>query len=102
MVEILEKITRGEGEQQDIEILESLSHTVMNGSLCGLGQTAANPVLSTLRYFRNEYEQHITYKKCEAYVCRKLIGAPCQTTCPLGTEAWRYIAHIANGEYEEA
>ncbi|MCX6826166.1 MAG: FAD-dependent oxidoreductase, partial [candidate division Zixibacteria bacterium] len=58
--------------------------------------------LSTLRYFREEYIEHILDKKCSAGVCKELVGAPCQSACPLGTEAWRYVAHIARGEYEEA
>ena len=70
--------------------------------MCGLGQTAANPVLSTLRYFRDEYERHIVDQRCDAFVCNELVGAPCQSACPVGTEAWRYVAHIARGEYEEA
>jgi NADH-quinone oxidoreductase subunit F len=70
--------------------------------MCGLGQSAPNPVLSTLRYFRHEYEQHIIEKRCSAFVCKDLVGAPCQTACPLGTQAWRYVAHIGRGEYEQA
>jgi NADH-quinone oxidoreductase subunit F len=59
-------------------------------------------VLSTLRYFRDEYERHIIDKRCDAYVCKQLTGAPCQAACPVGTEAWRYAALITRGEYEEA
>jgi NADH-quinone oxidoreductase subunit F len=70
--------------------------------MCGLGQSAPNPVLSTLRYFREEYERHITDKRCDAFVCKELVGAPCQSACPLGTEAWRYVALIGRGQYEEA
>jgi NADH-quinone oxidoreductase subunit F len=70
--------------------------------MCGLGQSAPNPVLSTIRYFRDEYERHILDKRCDAFVCKELVGAPCQTACPIGTEAWRYVAHLARGEYEEA
>ena len=70
--------------------------------MCGLGQTASNPVLSTLRYFREEYIEHIQNKRCPAGVCKDLVGAPCQNACPLGTEAWRYIAHIQLGQFEEA
>lgn len=73
MVEILEKITSGNAEMADIEILESLSRTIKEGSLCGLGQTAPNPVLTTLKYFRNEYEQHIDEHRCAAAVCRELV-----------------------------
>ena len=73
MVEILEKITSGNAEMADIQILEDLCGTVKEGSLCGLGQTAPNPVLTTLKYFRNEYEQHIVEHRCAAAVCRELV-----------------------------
>jgi len=73
MLEILERITRGEGVEGDIEILEKLAVNVKKGSLCGLGQTAPNPVLTTIRYFRDEYEAHIYEKRCPAKQCRALI-----------------------------
>jgi NADH:ubiquinone oxidoreductase subunit F (NADH-binding) len=73
MLEILERITSGNGKEGDIELLENLGHYIRATSLCGLGMTAPNPVLSTLRYFRNEYEAHIRDKKCPAAVCRDLI-----------------------------
>ncbi|MCX6231751.1 MAG: NADH-quinone oxidoreductase subunit NuoF [Bacteroidetes bacterium] len=72
MLDILEDITSGKGNIEDIELLESLGEGIKKGSLCGLGQTAPNPVLTTLRYFRNEYEDHIIHKKCTAKVCREL------------------------------
>ncbi len=102
MLTILNRITGGQGEMSDLDRLQRLAETISSGSLCGLGQTAPNPVISTLRYFRAEYEQHIRDKKCSAAVCKGLVGAPCHATCPIGTEAWRYIAHIARGEYEDA
>ena len=102
MYEILDDISRGKGTLDHLALLEELAHAVKDTTLCGLGQTASNPVLSTLHYFRNEYERHILQKKCDAFVCKDLVGAPCQTACPLGTEAWRYVAHIQRGEYEEA
>jgi len=74
MVEILNRIVKGEGKPEDIDKLEELAQTVKNGSLCGLGQTAPNPVLTTLRYFRDEYEAHIYEKKCPAKVCTDLIA----------------------------
>ncbi len=74
MLEILEKITNGEGEEGDIEALESLAKVITDASLCGLGQTAANPVISTLKYFREEYEEHIRDKKCRAGVCQALLN----------------------------
>ena len=102
MFEILDDISKGKGTLEQMSLLEELANVVKDTTMCGLGQTASNPVLSTLRYFRDEYLEHIVHKHCSAGVCKELVGAPCQTTCPLGTEAWRYVAHIARGEYEDA
>jgi len=74
MLEILTRICEGKGKTEDIETLEKWSHIIQNTSLCGLGQTAPNPVLSTLRYFSHEYEAHIHEKRCTAGVCRALIA----------------------------
>ena len=73
LLEILQKITRGQGEMSDLDDLESLAASIADGALCGLGQTAANPILSTLRKFRHVYEEHIQEKKCSAGVCKDLI-----------------------------
>ena len=73
MLEILERITEGKGEPDDIQKLETLAYQIKNNSLCGLGQTAPNPVLTTLKYFRHEYEAHIFDKKCPAKVCKPLL-----------------------------
>lgn len=73
MLEILERITEGKGEAADIPKLEELAFQIKNNSLCGLGQTAPNPVLTTLKYFRHEYEAHIFDKKCPAKVCKPLL-----------------------------
>jgi len=73
LVEILTRITQGKGEERDIEKLEDLATTIKAGSLCGLGQTAPNPVLTTIQYFKNEYEAHIKDKSCPALVCKDLI-----------------------------
>ena len=94
MLEILERITRGEGRDGDIELLEELAGKIKDGAMCGLGQTAPNPVLTTLKYFRNEYEDHIYNHKCTAKSCKALIhyeitdnckgcGA-CARKCPVG------------------
>jgi NADH-quinone oxidoreductase subunit F len=74
MLGILERIIQGEGRPGDVEQLEKIANTVKNGSLCGLGQTAPNPVLTTLRYFRDEYDAHINEKRCPALVCKDLIS----------------------------
>jgi NADH:ubiquinone oxidoreductase subunit F (NADH-binding)/(2Fe-2S) ferredoxin/Pyruvate/2-oxoacid:ferredoxin oxidoreductase delta subunit len=73
LVEILDRITKGQGDENDLKKLSSLGKTVKKGSLCGLGQTAPNPVLTTLRYFKDEYEAHIHQKSCPALVCKDLI-----------------------------
>ncbi len=94
MLEILERITRGEGRDGDIELLEELAAKIKDGAMCGLGQTAPNPVLTTLRYFRNEYEDHIYNHKCTAKSCKALISYEitdackgctlCAKKCPVG------------------
>ncbi|QQS34760.1 MAG: NADH-quinone oxidoreductase subunit NuoF [Ignavibacteriales bacterium] len=73
MLEVLERITEGNGKEGDIEQLETLAQHIKSGSLCGLGQTAPNPVLTTLKYFREEYEEHIYNKKCPAHSCASLV-----------------------------
>jgi len=73
MLETLKRVADGEGKEEDIELLEELAHTVKRASLCGLGQTAPNPVLTTIKYFRNEYEEHIRDHKCRAKKCQALI-----------------------------
>jgi NADH-quinone oxidoreductase subunit F len=72
MLEILERICEGDGREGDIELLSELAIQIRDGSLCALGQTAPNPVLTTIRYFRNEYEDHINHKKCTARQCKAL------------------------------
>ena len=73
MLEILERITQGKGEEGDIGLLEKAAKTIKDSSLCGLGQTAPNPVLTTLRYFRDEYEAHIFDRRCPAGQCKDLL-----------------------------
>ena len=102
MLDILTRICRGEGKAEDIEKLEQLAHHVKSASLCGLGQTAPNPVLTTLRYFREEYEEHIHLKRCRAAACRALAPAPCAHACPAEVNVPEYLALIAEGRLEDA
>ncbi|NLY82562.1 MAG: NADH-quinone oxidoreductase subunit NuoF [Clostridiales bacterium] len=81
MLEILERITKGEGKDGDIELLLELAEKIKEGSMCGLGQTAPNPVLTTIKYFRNEYEDHIYKKKCTARTCKALIKFTINDNC---------------------
>ena len=74
MYEILDKITKGKGTMEDLDNLEALCYTVKSSALCGLGQTAPNPILSTLRYFKDEYIAHVQDKKCPAGVCKALLA----------------------------
>jgi NADH-quinone oxidoreductase subunit F len=102
MLAILTRITEGQGRDEDIDALLSIAKTVKECSLCGLGQTAPNPVLSTINYFRDEYEAHIREKKCPAAVCEALMISPCQHTCPAGINIPKYVAYIADGDYKAA
>ena len=72
LLTILERITKGEGREADLQLLEDLGQDIRNGSLCGLGKTAPNPVITSLRYFRHEYEAHVKEKRCPAGMCRSL------------------------------
>lgn len=110
MLEILNRITEGEGKTEDIATLERLAKTIKNTSLCGLGQTAPNPVLSTLRYFPHEYKAHIEDKKCPAGVCANLLTysivedkckgcTACTKVCPVGAISGEVKkAHLIDAE----
>ncbi len=102
MLEILTKIKEGRGELKDLDLLEDMAINIKATALCGLGNTAPNPVLTTLRYFKDEYVAHIIYKKCPAGVCNDIVSSPCHHTCPIDTEACSYVALIAQGKFKEA
>ncbi|PKM67043.1 MAG: hydrogenase [Firmicutes bacterium HGW-Firmicutes-19] len=102
MLEILERITQGKGVEGDIELLVELGETIQQTAICGLGQSAPNPVLSTIRYFREEYEQHIKDKYCKAGVCSDLFISPCENTCPANINVPGYIRLIAAGRFMDA
>ncbi len=98
----LEDICAGRGQEGDIEILEEICEEIIASALCGLGQTAPNPVLTTIRYFRDEYEEHIRDKRCRAQVCKRLFPPPCQGTCPIGQDVSTYVALVAQRRFREA
>lgn len=102
MLEILTNITEGKGKEGDIELLEEMAQVIKNAALCGLGQTAPNPVLSTIRYFRKEYEEHIRDHRCSAAVCSAMFKSPCQHTCPIEMDIPSYIALIRDERFEDA
>ncbi len=102
MRDILTRITKGKGEIKDLTILENLAYVIKDSSLCGLGQTSANPVLTTLKYFRNEYETHINEKRCDSGVCESLFVAQCENSCPLHMNIPGYLQLLKEGRIEEA
>jgi NADH-quinone oxidoreductase subunit F len=102
MLEIVNRICDGHGVEGDIERLEELGRIIRETSLCGLGQTAPNPVLSTIRYFRAEYEAHIREKRCPAGVCPNLVRAPCQSACPANVDVPGFIALVSEKRIAEA
>ncbi|MBN1615369.1 MAG: NADH-quinone oxidoreductase subunit NuoF [Deltaproteobacteria bacterium] len=102
MLEILNNITTGKSKEGDIELLEEMAAIIKDSALCGLGQTAPNPVLSTIRYFRQEYEDHILRHHCSAAVCSALFKSPCQHTCPIEMDIPSYIALIRAERFEDA
>jgi NADH-quinone oxidoreductase subunit F len=102
MLEILNRITKGEGQEGDIELLQQMGQIIKDSSLCGLGQTTPNPVLSTIQHFRQEYEAHIRDKVCPAGICEALTFAPCENTCPIHCDAVGYTALISARRYGEA
>ncbi len=102
MLEILTRICDGDGVEGDIEKLIELGTQIRQTALCGLGQTAPNPVLSTIRHFRAEYEAHIRDKHCEAGVCPGLVRAPCQSACPAAVDIPGFVSLVGEGRYAEA
>jgi NADH-quinone oxidoreductase subunit F len=99
---MLNRITAGEATEQDVNDLEELSHMIKECSLCGLGQTAPNPVLTTLRHFRHEYDEHIRAKRCSAGVCEKLYLSPCENSCPLHMRIPGFLQLLQEGRLEDA
>ncbi len=102
MIQILTEISEGRGKESDLALLENIGQIIKETSLCGLGQTAPNPVLSGLRYFREEYEAHIREQRCPAGVCKGLVRARCTNGCPAEVDVPSYVALVAQGRYADA
>ncbi len=102
MLEILEKISQGEAVMEDLELLMDMGEKIKDSSFCGLGQTSPNPVLSTIKYFKDEYLNHIQNQHCDSSVCAALFTSPCQNACPANVDVPMYINHIRQGNYKEA
>ncbi|MDD5698725.1 MAG: FAD-dependent oxidoreductase [Victivallaceae bacterium] len=102
LLEMLERICAGKGEEDDIEKLIELGEMIKKTALCGLCKTAPNPVLATIRYFRDEYETHIREKKCASGICAALVRAPCQSGCPAGVDVPGFVSLVAEKRYAEA
>lgn len=102
LLEILTRITRGDGRLEDIQTIQSLGTTIIETSLCGLGQTCAKPALATLKYFSKEYEEHILEHRCAGATCDSMVISACQHACPAGIDVPNYVAAIASEHYEQA
>jgi len=102
LLEILTRITQGKGRIEDIQTIKELGETIVESSLCGLGQTAPKPALSTLKYFLKEYEDHILEHRCPGATCDSMVISACQHACPAGIDVPNYVAAIASEKYEKA
>ena len=102
LLEILTRITQGGGRIEDIQTIRDLGETIIASSLCGLGQTAPKPALSTLKYFIKEYEDHILEHRCAGATCDAMVISACQHACPAGIDVPNYVAAIAADKYEKA
>ncbi len=99
---ILNSITEGSGTALQLTVLDELSRMIRDCSLCGLGQTAPNPVLTTVRHFREEYEDHIVARRCTAGVCQELALSPCENSCPLRMNIPRFLELYQEARLEDA
>jgi NADH-quinone oxidoreductase subunit F len=99
---ILNRVTEGAGTMHHLELLDELSRYIRECSLCGLGQTGPNPVLTALRHFRNEFEDHIVARRCQAGVCEELALSPCENSCPLHMNIPRFLQLFKENRLEDA
>jgi NADH-quinone oxidoreductase subunit F len=99
---ILNSFTRGQAKEVDLDHLDEMGRMIRDTALCGLGQTAPNPLLTTMRHFRHEFEDHIRAKRCRAGVCEDLALSPCENSCPLHMNIPRFLQLYKEGRLEEA
>ena len=99
---ILNQFTQGKGTEEDLNTLDELGRMIRDTSLCGLGQTAPNPVLTTMRHFRHEFEDHLRAHRCRAGVCQDLALSPCENSCPLHMNIPRFLELYKEGRLDEA
>ena len=99
---MLNAITEGRGAQRHLKMLDELGRMIRECSLCGLGQSAPNPVLTTIRHFREEYEDHILARRCQAGVCQELALSPCENSCPLRMNIPRFLDLFQEGRLDDA
>jgi len=102
LLEILTRITEGKGTMEDLDRIEEISKQMSSTALCALGQLTPGPVMSALRYFREEFEAHILEKRCPAGTCKELVRSPCVNACPAGVDVPSYVSLVAQGKYAEA
>ena len=102
LLEILTRITTGQGRIEDIDTIKAIGETVIEASLCGLGQTCPKPALSTLQYFAKEYEDHIREGRCAGAACEAMVISACQHACPAGIDVPNYVAAVSEERYADA
>ena len=101
LLEVLQRISNGHGTTRDLTTIQTISEHMMGASLCGLGQRTPGPIMSALRFFREEFDAHVHDKLCPAGQCKPLVRAKCINTCPAGVDTPAYLAMVAQGRYEE-
>ncbi len=102
LLQILTRITEGNGTLEDLDQIDDIAKVMADGSLCALGKLTPSPVLSTLRYFKDEYLAHILDKRCPAGTCKALVRAKCVSACPAGVDTPAYVALVGQGETQRA
>jgi len=101
MLEILTRITKGQGTMADLDTIQEIAKGMNDASICALGQLTPGPVMAALRYFRDEFVAHIVDKRCPAGICKDLVRAPCANACPAGVDVPSYVSLVSEGKYAE-